>query len=191
MTNARLLKNNSGFSLVELMVVVAIIGILATVAIPSVNKYMGKARQSEAKTNLASIYSANKAFFVEYNTFGTHFPIIGFAPEGRLRYNVGFGAAMAAATYSATGWAGTIPAAATIQASGYCTGTLAALTASGRGACVQMAEAVSAGGLAAAATATNTTFIARAESSLMPGAGLIDTWEMDQGKVLTNVTPGL
>ena len=59
-------NNQSGFSLVELMVVVAIIGILATVAIPSVSKYMAKARQSEAKAALSSLYSANKSFFVEY-----------------------------------------------------------------------------------------------------------------------------
>src|SRR4051812_14089401 len=88
--------NSKGFSLVELMVVVAIIGILASVAIPSVNKYMAKARQSEAKTNLGSLYTAEKAFQSEYTRFHTAFQAIGFAPEGRMRYNVGFTAAQAA-----------------------------------------------------------------------------------------------
>ena len=84
------LKNNQGFSLVELMVVVAIIGILSSIAIPSINKYMAKARQSEAKSNLASIYTANKAFFAEYNVYDTRFNVIGYRPEGQLRYNIGW-----------------------------------------------------------------------------------------------------
>lgn len=79
-----------GFSLVELMVVVAIIGILAAVAVPSVNKYMAKARQTEAKTNLSSLYGAEKVFFTDYGIFDTQFTVIGFKPEGRMRYNVGF-----------------------------------------------------------------------------------------------------
>ncbi|MBX3041197.1 MAG: prepilin-type N-terminal cleavage/methylation domain-containing protein [Bdellovibrionaceae bacterium] len=82
--------NNKGFSLVELMVVVAIIGILSSIAIPSINKYMAKARQSEAKTNLASIYTANKAFFAEYNIYDSRFEVIGYRPEGKLRYNAGW-----------------------------------------------------------------------------------------------------
>ncbi|HRO67559.1 MAG TPA: prepilin-type N-terminal cleavage/methylation domain-containing protein [Pseudobdellovibrionaceae bacterium] len=82
--------NNKGFSLVELMVVVAIIGILSSIAIPSINKYMAKARQSEAKTNLASLYTANKAFFAEYSLFDSRFDVIGYRPEGQLRYNIGW-----------------------------------------------------------------------------------------------------
>ncbi|AHI05395.1 fimbrial protein pilA [Bdellovibrio bacteriovorus W] len=87
-------KNNkqAGFSLVELMVVVAIIGILASIAIPSVNKYIAKARQSEAKTNLSSLYTSEKAFYSEYNTYDGRFVVVGFTPEGSLRYNIGFSA---------------------------------------------------------------------------------------------------
>jgi type IV pilus assembly protein PilA len=66
-------KSQAGFSLVELMVVVAIIGILASLAIPSVGKYMAKARQSEAKTQLASLYTAEKAFFAEYTVYDSRF----------------------------------------------------------------------------------------------------------------------
>lgn len=83
------IKNKSGFSLIELMVVVAIIGVLASIAIPSVTKYMAKARQTEAKTNLAGYYTSQMAFFAEYNTFHGWFGAIGYQPEGALRYNVG------------------------------------------------------------------------------------------------------
>jgi type IV pilus assembly protein PilA len=80
----------SGFSLVELMVVVAIIGILATVAIPRVNKFIAKARTSEAQVNLSSIYTFNKNFYVEFQGYTSDFGTMGYRPEGRLRYNIGW-----------------------------------------------------------------------------------------------------
>ncbi len=86
-------KSQSGFSLVELMIVVAIIGILATVAIPNFSRFQAKARQSEAKTNLAALFSSEKAFFAEWTQYYTDFRDIGVAPEGQLRYHMGFTAA--------------------------------------------------------------------------------------------------
>ena len=84
-------KNSErGFSLIELMVVVAIIGILASIAVPAVSKYMAKARQSEAKMNLSGLYTAEKTFKQEYGTYDNRFGAIGFAPEGKIRYNIGF-----------------------------------------------------------------------------------------------------
>jgi type IV pilus assembly protein PilA len=77
------MKNSkSGFSLVELMVVVAIIGILATIAVPNFQRFQARAKQSNAKTELSGIYTAQKAFLVEYNSFHAHLPMIGFVPEG-------------------------------------------------------------------------------------------------------------
>lgn len=75
------LNNQSGFTLVELMVVVAIIGILAAVAIPNYNKYQAKARQSEAKIALAAVYSAEKSFAVEQGTFTACLAAIGYEPD--------------------------------------------------------------------------------------------------------------
>lgn len=83
--------NQKGFSLVELMVVVAIIGILATIGIPQYQKFMAKARQSEAKTHLNGIYQGESSFFTEYNMYTTNMQAIGAGAVGvGLRYNAGF-----------------------------------------------------------------------------------------------------
>lgn len=86
----RRLAKQAGFSLVELMVVVAIIGVLATIAIPRVNRFIAKSRQSEAQVNLSSLYTFNKNFFVEFQGYTNAFASMGYRPEGNLRYNVGF-----------------------------------------------------------------------------------------------------
>jgi type IV pilus assembly protein PilA len=56
------LKGQKGFTLIELMIVVAIIGILAAIAIPNFLQYQMKSRQSEAKTNLQAIKTSEVAF---------------------------------------------------------------------------------------------------------------------------------
>lgn len=57
------LKNAKGFTLIELMIVVAILGILAVVAVPALQKYMRKAKTAEAKTQLAKLYDSASSFF--------------------------------------------------------------------------------------------------------------------------------
>lgn len=104
-----MLKNNKGFSLVELMVVVAIIGVLAAIGIPQISKYMARARQAEAKSNLASVYTANKAFFAEYGIYDNRFSLIGFRPEGKLRYNIGWADAGTRCDLAAAGYTAPLP----------------------------------------------------------------------------------
>ena len=75
-----------GFTLIELMIVVAIIGILAAIAIPNFIKFQARSKQSEAKANLKAIFTAQKAFYQEKDRFGTNKGEIGFAPERNNRY---------------------------------------------------------------------------------------------------------
>jgi len=58
-------KANSGFTLVELMIVVAIIGILAAVAIPKFAQMLEKSREGATKGNLAAITSAASNYYAD------------------------------------------------------------------------------------------------------------------------------
>ncbi len=55
-----------GFTLIELMVVVAIIGILAAVAVPTYTRYITRAKASEAAVNLQGIRLKEESYFAEF-----------------------------------------------------------------------------------------------------------------------------
>ena len=65
------LRKQEGFTLIELMIVVAIIGILAAIAIPNFLTYQMKSRQSEAKTNLMAIKTSEVSWQGERGCFLT------------------------------------------------------------------------------------------------------------------------
>jgi prepilin-type N-terminal cleavage/methylation domain-containing protein len=67
-----------GFTILELMVVVAIICLLAMVSVPQYFNYLAKAKQAEASLNLASLHTAMQAYYAENGRYTT---VLG-GPEG-------------------------------------------------------------------------------------------------------------
>ena len=102
----RLHVRSGGFTLIELMIVVAIIGILAAIAIPNFLMFQLRSKTSEAKTNLAGIRTAEEGYFAEFGRYvaaGSHpgaptsqkqvwtlpaagFDTMGWAPEGDVYF---------------------------------------------------------------------------------------------------------
>ena len=87
------LRDQSGFTLVELMIVVAIIGVLSAVAVPNFKKYQAKAKTSEAKVQLAAAYTAQQAFFGDFSIYHACLAYMGYEPINEFSsrfYAVGF-----------------------------------------------------------------------------------------------------
>ena len=107
----KLIRNNQkGFTLIELMIVVAIIGILAAIAIPNFLNYQLKSKTAEAKTNIGAIRTSQESYKAETGTFlactlspnggggpgktdwaavaagGVSFDDIGYSPSGPVFY---------------------------------------------------------------------------------------------------------
>lgn len=125
-------RRSSGFSLTEIMIVVGLIGVLASTALPSFLKYQLRAKTAEVKSNLAGIRLAEDAYFGEFGVYlaadpepaivpgssaaafdatDTPFDSIGFSPEGYVMFSYGV-----AVSTDLTGY--TIDAAADIDGDG-------------------------------------------------------------------------
>lgn len=61
----------NGFTLMELMIGLIIVGILATMAVPSFSRAVERTRVKDAQTVLAALYSSEKVYRLDQNTYGT------------------------------------------------------------------------------------------------------------------------
>jgi prepilin-type N-terminal cleavage/methylation domain-containing protein len=75
-----------GFTLTELMIVLTIIGVLSSFAVPSFRRSMQQSRADVAGANLQSIWSAQRLYWLEYRTYATDLTLL--ADEGLLEPSV-------------------------------------------------------------------------------------------------------
>lgn len=69
---------------------VPIIGILAAIAVPNFMRFQCKAKQSEAKTNLAGLFTAEKAFQADFGYYTSDLVSLGWTPHEAPAYVYGF-----------------------------------------------------------------------------------------------------
>jgi type IV pilus assembly protein PilA len=77
---------NLGFTLIELMIVVAIIGLLAALAIPNFIRFQARASQSEARSNLKALHTAEESYYHDQQCYCTALDTVGFMVERGNRY---------------------------------------------------------------------------------------------------------
>ena len=204
-----------GFTLVELMIVVAIIGILASIAIPQYAKFQAKARQSEVRIQLGATYTVEQSFAAENNSYTVCLGNVGYNRDGaKFYYTVGFSDAAFTAGAAACGPAGGLDCAYNTYiytaGSGWAgAGTKCAVTAGAvlttnfpsniverGGTTVTQALLIAATGVAGTGTGStpavsNIAFKITAGGSILSGAANIDGWTMDNTKQMVNAQSGL
>ena len=72
----------AGFTLIELMVVVGTIGVLSSIAIPSLQKYVWRTQRNEAYLNLNGIFKAQVVYFTDNGRYADTFDTLGFEVVG-------------------------------------------------------------------------------------------------------------
>ncbi len=83
-------QNNLGFSLMEVLITVAIIGIIGGIATVKLGRYMRAGKATEAKVMLSNLYNAEKIYRLEHENFHYDLKEIGLDVTGEYIYNVGF-----------------------------------------------------------------------------------------------------
>jgi type IV pilus assembly protein PilA len=204
------LSKQSGFTLVELMIVVAIIGVLSAVAIPNFKKYQAKAKTSEAKVQLAAAYTAEQAFYGDFGIYHNCLSYMGFDPGNEMMsryYAIGINDT---SSIDSTAWVtaqnsgisaadcGQSNAAATHTAASAAAGNITAWAAGKTVGSTAALTAVDAGYTAIGSQATDAqTFIIGAEGIISTdkttggsSSGNASVFQINEVKVMTNTRSG-
>lgn len=104
-----------GFTLIELMVVVAIVAILASISVASYRRYVLRANRTEARIALLSIQAGQEKFFLQNNTYATDIATLIAAPPAGLGLNLTAGGVTPSGLYTVSFTAAT-PTQYTVQA---------------------------------------------------------------------------
>jgi type IV pilus assembly protein PilE len=94
------MKGNKGFTLIELMIVLAIIGILAAVATPKYVEWTKKSKAVEGKIMLGAISTNEGVYYSEYHVYTTSMTLLG-NPTANAKY-YSFLVSVATNNYSST-----------------------------------------------------------------------------------------
>lgn len=178
------LQPQLGFTLVELMVVVAIIGILSAIAVPNFKKYQAKSKQTEAKIRLAALYNTEVGSSADWDTYATCLSLMGYEVSPRGYYAIGFSTGFNAAGVN-SGYTGctagtTISSAAASTDIAFLPATLLGVVNANKPSAVT--------NLPTSSTVQNA-FTAGAAGSISSSVTL-DQWTITNTKTLTNSTPG-
>ncbi len=95
-------NQEAGFTLIELMIVVAIIGLLAAIAIPRYQNNAIKAQQAEASEIMSAVYTDQIVYRADNGTYGVSEAAIGLALTGQRRYSTVVFSNLGTDTYTAT-----------------------------------------------------------------------------------------
>ena len=185
-----MLKSNKGFSLIELVVVMAIVGVLMMIGVPQIQNYIAKAKRTEMRTNLSQIYQAQKSFNAEYSTYLADLSLVGYTPEGTMNYIYGFTANGGVTIPVQLPGGGQAVQAANMTTDSIC-GTPAQLAAKTAGfTCFKNKSAEDASPPAGNYTVSQTAFVAYAAGNIQDPA-ITDEWGIDQRKITYHISSGI
>lgn len=182
-----------GFSLIELLIVVAIIGVLSTIGIPTFKKLVAKSKKSEAKVSLGGLYTVETAFLTEYAAYGNVLSAIGYDDPKNSYYTTGFmSSACVSSSYAPSTGTGYTAINAAIPT--YSTNAITRYTST---------TAPTACPTSSTMATDGSTFTASASGPISSGASgnatatgnacgttCQDVWTMDQARVLSNTLDG-